>query len=218
MADILPYIAALTQVAGVTSSIEQGNEMERLRQQQANRQKALYDKYNNLTPAAEAAGIQSFYNPLSAAFKKMVARDVGGTLAARGAAEAPGMMTEELAIALSPYEQQNLQNAQNAYFQSIGLPLRAAAAMSPAPAYPQGGPNISGAFASLAKLLSPNATPDTSGTVPPPSGMADVTSPDYQPGALTPSTGMAYDLSANPPIDTGAISAGFDYASIPAGT
>ncbi len=78
MADALSIISAIVQAAGVAYSIQQGNEMERLRQQQANRQKALYDQYQKLSnPNAARAGINALYQPLTEDLKKMLGRDVG---------------------------------------------------------------------------------------------------------------------------------------------
>lgn len=150
--DAISAIAALAQVAGTVSSIQQGNEMERLRQQQANRQKALYNQYQRLSsPGAARAGINALYQPLTEDLKRMLGRDVGGTMAARGA-DSPGLTTTAMAMALAPYEQKAQEDATATYFQNIGLPLQAAGMMSPAPGYP-GSPNIGNAFASLAKLI-----------------------------------------------------------------
>lgn len=83
----------------------------------------LLKNYRNLSPAEVSAGIRSMVQPLNMGLQQSVGNAVQGQLASRGLSQAPGIYEATLAQALAPYAQQNLQNAQQAYFQMKGLPL-----------------------------------------------------------------------------------------------
>jgi len=118
-----------------------GNVMaNRLRNQPLEQQLALQQKYANMTPDQFAQGIQSFLRPMSGALTSSVGNAVQANMGERGLAQAPGIFSETLAQGLAPFQTQLQQQAINAYFQSLGLPVEAAARFLP---YPQGGSTAS---------------------------------------------------------------------------
>ena len=83
----------------------------------------ILDRYSSLTPKDTLAGIQALQQPLSRNLMNSIMRQIGGQLGERGLAQAPGIMTEELAQALAPYQIQLGEQAQRAYFDTMRLPL-----------------------------------------------------------------------------------------------
>jgi len=83
------------------------------------------NRYNRMTPAEVVQGITSLEQPLSQNLIHNVGNTVQGQLAERGLSQAPGIQAQALAQGLAPYQLQEQQMAQQAFFQKLGLPISA---------------------------------------------------------------------------------------------
>lgn len=84
----------------------------------------LFDKYAAMTPQDTVAGIQQIQQPLSRNLMNSIMRQIQAQLGERGLAQAPGIMTEQLSQTLAPYEIELAKQAQAAYFDTLGLPMK----------------------------------------------------------------------------------------------
>ena len=82
-------------------------------------------KLQSLTPAQIIAGITSLERPLSSNLVNSVTNTVSGGLAERGLSQAPGIQASSIAQGIAPYQLQEQQLAQDAYFKKLGLPIQA---------------------------------------------------------------------------------------------
>jgi hypothetical protein len=110
----------LTAFSGI-EQILAGHQQQSLINQMA--QRAKYAE--SLSPQAITAMAERSAAPLSAGLISNVGNLVQGVMAERGLAQAPGIYGSEMASALAPYEQQNLQQAYNAVLQQIYGPISA---------------------------------------------------------------------------------------------
>lgn len=97
----------------------------RSRNQVLSKEMAQMDALNKLTPAQITAGISSLQQPLSGNLINNVTNMTQGKLAERGLSQAPGIFGTEIAQGLAPYQLQEQQLAQDAYFKKLGLPISA---------------------------------------------------------------------------------------------
>ena len=128
---IAPYAGLGSAGMGVIGNIQANNARNSVLSAETNRMNA----YNKLTPAQVAQGITSLEQPLSSNLTKSVGNVVSGQLAERGLSQAPGIQAQALAQGLAPYQLQEQQLAQQAFFQKLGLPI--SAQPSPFGPYPQ---------------------------------------------------------------------------------
>jgi hypothetical protein len=119
LSKILPAILAGTGILGTVGNI-QGNQA---RNAVLNQQMALTKKYANLTPAQISSGVTGLEQPLSKDLTNTVGNTVQGQLAERGLSQAPGIFASSLGQGLAPYQLQEQQLAQDAYFKALGLPI-----------------------------------------------------------------------------------------------
>src|SRR6266576_1247109 len=97
----------------------------RSRNQVLSKEMQQMDALNKLTPAQITSGISALQQPLSANLQNSVANMTQGKLAERGLSQAPGIFASELGQGLAPYQLQEQQLAQDAYFKKLGLPISA---------------------------------------------------------------------------------------------
>ena len=116
---MLPAILAGTGILGTVGNI-QGNAA---RNAVLNQQMALTKKYASLTPAQISSGITGLEAPLSKDLTNTVGNTVQGQLAERGLSQAPGIFASSLGQGLAPYQLQEQQLAQDAFFKALGLPI-----------------------------------------------------------------------------------------------
>lgn len=121
LSSILPYIMAGSAGAGTVGNILGNNARNNVLSSEMSQMNAL----NKLTPAQITAGITSLEQPLSGNLINSVTNATQGKLAERGLSQAPGIFSSELAQGLAPYQLQEQQMAQNAFFQKLGLPISA---------------------------------------------------------------------------------------------
>lgn len=116
------------QQAGAMSnaSVKQQQDVTAAQLEAFRQQQALQQKYANMTPQQFAEGIGAFQRPLSAGLTSGVSNVVQANMAERGLAQAPGIFSQVMAQALAPFQQQTQQQALEAYFKSLGLPIEAA--------------------------------------------------------------------------------------------
>jgi hypothetical protein len=117
----MPWVLAGGGVAGTVGNI-QGNQA---RNAVLSAEMARMNAYNKLTPAQVTEGITSLEQPLSKNLTNAVGNTVQGQLAERGLSQAPGIFASSLAQGIAPYQLQEQQLAQQAYFQKLGLPISA---------------------------------------------------------------------------------------------
>lgn len=97
----------------------------RSRNQVLSKEMQQMDVLNKLTPAQITSGISSLQQPLSGNLINSVTNATQGKLAERGLSQAPGIFGTEIAQGLAPYQLQEQQLAQDAYFKKLGLPISA---------------------------------------------------------------------------------------------
>ena len=117
----LPWMLAGSGVAGTIGNIEANQ----ARNAVLSAEMARMNAYNKMTPAQVVQGITSLEQPLSQNLIHNVGNTVQGQLAERGLSQAPGIQTQALAQGLAPYQLQEQQMAQQAFFQKLGLPISA---------------------------------------------------------------------------------------------
>jgi hypothetical protein len=128
---IAPYAGLGSSIFGTVGNIQANNARNSVLSAEVNRMNA----YNRLTPAQVSTGISQLEQPLSSDLLHNVGNAVSGQLAERGLSQAPGIQAEALAQGLAPYQLQEQQMAQQAFFQKLGLPI--SAQPSPFGPYPQ---------------------------------------------------------------------------------
>lgn len=77
----------------------------------------------NMTPAQMMQQITALEKPLSQNLISNVGNTVQGQLGERGLSQAPGIYASSLAQGLAPYQLQEQQMAQDAFFKKLGLPI-----------------------------------------------------------------------------------------------
>lgn len=111
---------------GLIGSGAIGNIMaNRARNQVLSSEMAQMNALNKLTPAQIVSGISSLQHPLNSNLVKSVGNTVSGQLAERGLSQAPGIQAQAFAQGLAPYQLQEQQLAQDAFFKKLGLPISA---------------------------------------------------------------------------------------------
>lgn len=121
LSKLLPAILAGTGIMGTVGNIKGNATKNAVLQDQMN----LTKKYENMTPAQVASGISSLEAPLSKNLTNTVGNTVQGQLAERGLSQAPGIFASSLGQGLAPYQLQEQQLAQDAFFKKLGLPIQA---------------------------------------------------------------------------------------------
>lgn len=86
---------------------------------------AHLNKLVNTTPQQEAQQVAAMTQPLNDQLVQGVSNPVQAYLAERGLAQAPGVQAQTLAQALAPFEQQNIQTAQQGWLGLNQLPFYA---------------------------------------------------------------------------------------------
>ncbi|HEV2521033.1 MAG TPA: hypothetical protein VGT24_01520 [Candidatus Acidoferrales bacterium] len=110
-----PLQTILTGAGGLESLLAEKKKSDILNQ--------YLDLANN--PAKSEAKIASLVQPLNGSLEKSVENSVQGYLGSRGLSESPQISEAVLSQSLAPYEQQNIQNAIDEYYRSLGLGLNA---------------------------------------------------------------------------------------------
>lgn len=180
LSSIAPWLLGGSSVLGTVGNIEANQS----RNSVLNAEIARMNAYNKLTPGQVTSGITSLEQPLSQNLTNSVGNTVQGQLAERGLSQAPGIFTQALGQGLAPYQLQEQQLAQQAFFQKLGLPI--SAQPSPFGPYPQTS-NASGAFQgaafqkALQQLYANNNPSGGTGSIP---GLDNIMF-----GGLTPPTG-----------------------------
>lgn len=205
LSGLIPLAQVGTGVAGTVGNIEANS----ARNQVLQSEMAQMNTLQNLTPTQEAAGIAQFQRPLSQALTSAVGNTVQGQLSERGLSEAPGIYATQLSQALSPYQLQLQQQAQQAYFQSLGLPI--SARPSPFGPFPNQ-TNTSSIWQSLFSRMNGGGVPSTGAAYNP---AAAYTNADNYTGLTQPTTGPNMSQMALPPDlgDSGMNGAFSDYMS-----
>lgn len=94
----------------------------RQQQQEANAVKAQQDKIANLSPQQLSQMVNSAEKPIDKSLIESVSNTVGGDLAQRGLAQAPGIFAQSESQALAPYVQQNYNTALQQVLAQLQLP------------------------------------------------------------------------------------------------
>lgn len=118
---VAPYAGLGSAGLGVLGNIQAN----RSRNAVLDAEMARMNAYNKLTPAQVSSGISALEQPLSSNLLHSVGNAVSGQLAERGLSQAPGIQAQALAQGLAPYQLQEQQLAQQAFFQKLGLPIQA---------------------------------------------------------------------------------------------
>jgi hypothetical protein len=121
LSKLLPAILAGTGIMGTVGNIKGNATKNAVLQQQMD----LTKRYANMTPAQVSGGISSLEAPLSKDLTNSVGNTVQGQLAERGLSQAPGIFASSLGQGLAPYQLQEQQLAQDAFFKQLGLPIQA---------------------------------------------------------------------------------------------
>jgi len=121
MSSVMPFIQGGSGILGTIGNIQGNEERNKVLSSEMGQMNTL----QNMTPTQYASGIQKFQQPLSQGLQSSVGNMVQGSLAERGLAQAPGIYAQTLSQGLAPYQLQEQQIAQNAFFQSLGLPIQA---------------------------------------------------------------------------------------------
>lgn len=119
--DFLKLLGIGSGVMGTVGNIQANAARNKVLSSEMDQMNAL----NKLTPAQIASGTQALEVPLSDNLIKSVGNTVQGELASRGLSQAPGIYASSLAQGLAPYQLQEQQMAQQAFFQKLGLPISA---------------------------------------------------------------------------------------------
>lgn len=119
--DFLKLLGIGSGVMGTVGNIQANSAKNKVLSSEMDQMKTL----QNLTPAQVASGTQALEQPLSNNLVKSVGNTVQGELASRGLSQAPGIYASSLAQGLAPYQLQEQQMAQQAFFQKLGLPISA---------------------------------------------------------------------------------------------
>lgn len=119
--DFLKLLGIGSGVAGTVGNIQANSAKNKVLSSEMDQMKTL----QNLTPAQIASGTQQLEQPLSNNLVNSVGNTVQGELASRGLSQAPGIYASSLAQGLAPYQLQEQQMAQQAFFQKLGLPITA---------------------------------------------------------------------------------------------
>lgn len=115
----LPIMQLGTAGAGTVGNILGNRTRNDVLKQQMDYTKML----QNMTPAQMMAQITTLEKPLSQNLINNVGNTVQGQLGERGLAQAPGIYASSLAQGLAPYQLQEQQMAQDAFFKKLGLPI-----------------------------------------------------------------------------------------------
>lgn len=154
MSKILPLLMGGSAVAGTVGNIGANRSRNAVLKQQMDYTTAM----QKLTPAQIMQGITSLQNPLQANLVKGVTNNVQGEMASRGLSQAPGIFAQALGQGLAPYQLQEQQLAQDAYFKKLGLPIQSRP--SPFGPFPQQ-TNISQTMQALAqRFMKPGGQPN----------------------------------------------------------
>lgn len=121
MSKWLPLLLGGSAVAGTVGNIGAN----RARNQVLSKEMSQMDSLSKLTPDQIVKGIAAIQQPLSKSLVSGVGNTVQGQLAERGLSQAPGIYASSLSQALAPYQLQEQQMAQQAFFQKLGLPISA---------------------------------------------------------------------------------------------
>lgn len=121
MSKVLPLILAGSGIAGTVGNVQANAARNKVLSSEMAQMEAL----TKLTPSQIASGIASLQAPLSKNLTNSVSNSVQGELANRGLSQAPGIYASSLAQGIAPYQLQEQQLAQDAYFKKLGLPIQA---------------------------------------------------------------------------------------------
>lgn len=119
MTKVLPLILGGSGVMGTIGNIQANKTRNDVLKQQMDYTRML----QNMTPAQMIAQITALEKPLSANLINNVGNTVQGQLGERGLSQAPGIYASSLAQGLAPYQLQEQQMAQDAFFKKLGLPI-----------------------------------------------------------------------------------------------
>lgn len=118
---VLPLLLGGTGIMGTIGNIQANRSRNAVLKQQMDYTKFL----QNMTPAEMIKQITALERPLSQNLISNVGNTVQGQLGERGLSQAPGIYASSLAQGLAPYQLQEQQMAQDAFFKKLGLPISA---------------------------------------------------------------------------------------------
>lgn len=118
---LIPLLMGGSTVAGTIGNIGANKARNSVLSSEMAQMKSL----QGLTPDQIVKGIAALQQPLSKSLVSGVGNTVQGQLGERGLSQAPGIYAQSLAQGLAPYQLQEQQLAQQAYFQKLGLPISA---------------------------------------------------------------------------------------------
>lgn len=121
LSKVLPMVMLGQAGSGVVGNIMANKS----RNQVLSSEMAQMQALEKLTPAQITQGISQLQQPLSQNLINNVGNSVQGQLATRGLSQAPGIYAGALAQGLAPYQLQEQQMAQDAFFKKLGLPISA---------------------------------------------------------------------------------------------
>lgn len=121
LSKIIPLLGVGSGVMGTVGNIQANNSKNQVLSAEMKQMGDL----SKLTPDAIAKGTMSLERPLSNSLIHNVTNATSANLAERGLSEAPGIQAQAISQGLAPYELQEQQMAQNAFFQKLGLPISA---------------------------------------------------------------------------------------------
>lgn len=116
---ILPYILGGSGIMGTIGNIQANRTRNSVLKQQMDYTRML----QNMTPAEMIKQITALERPLSQNLISNVGNTVQGQLGERGLSQAPGIYASSLAQGIAPYQLQEQQMAQDAFFKKLGLPI-----------------------------------------------------------------------------------------------
>lgn len=151
MSKLLPLLLGGSAVAGTVGNIGAN----RARNQVLSKEMGQMDALSKLTPDQIVKGIAAIQQPLSKSLVSGVGNTVQGQLAERGLSQAPGIYASSLSQALAPYQLQEQQLAQQAFFQKLGLPI--SARPSPFGPFPQQTNSSQAIQALMQRFMTPGA-------------------------------------------------------------
>lgn len=116
---VLPLILGGSGIMGTIGNIQANRTRNSVLKQQMDYTRML----QNMTPAEMIKQITALERPLSQSLISNVGNTVQGQLGERGLSQAPGIYASSLAQGLAPYQLQEQQMAQDAFFKKLGLPI-----------------------------------------------------------------------------------------------
>jgi hypothetical protein len=160
MTKLLPFLGLGGAGLSAIGNIQANNAKNKVLSSEMAQMKAL----QNLTPSDISKGTMALEQPLSNNLINNITNTTSANLAARGLSQAPGIQAQAIAQGLAPYQLQEQQLAQDAFFKKLGLPI--SARPSPFGPFPQTS-NVSQLWQAVMNRFLPTANQSQGNQVPP---------------------------------------------------